>query len=168
MSGFAQALPFVLEMEGGYVDDPDDRGGATNNGITQATYDRWRDSNGQDRQSVRDISDGEVEMIYHRDYWVAAKCGALPWPVSAAQFDAAVNHGVGNAAKLLQRAVGVEDDGLIGPVTLGAVAELTTAQLLGEMLWERVKFYYAISTGSQLKFLRGWLRRLIHLRRWLT
>lgn len=164
MSGFKQALPFVLRMEGGYVDDPDDRGGATNFGITQATYDAWRESVDQDRRPVRQITRGEVEMIYHARYWRAAKCDALPWPLSAAHFDAAVNHGVERAGKLLQEALGVTVDGIIGPQTLGAVESSDVARVLRDLLWIRLDFYYRISTGTQIKFLRGWLRRMIHLR----
>lgn len=165
MSGFREALPFVLRMEGGYVHDPDDRGGATNKGVTQGTYDAWLESVGQPSRSVRELTDDEVEAIYHGRYWVEAKCDALPWPVSAAHFDAAVNHGVGRAKRMLQEALGVTADGIVGPVTLAAAAAADPAELMNGMLWIRVDFYYRISRGNQLKFLRGWLRRLLHLRR---
>ncbi len=164
MSGFARALPFVLRMEGGFVNDPHDPGGATNRGVTQSTYDAWRRSKGEPVRPVKEITSDEVEAIYHERYWLAAKCDALPWPVSLAVFDAAVNHGVGRAVRLLQDAAGVPVDGMIGPKTLGAIAALPPRELLERMFWGRVEFYVTISEGPKAKFLRGWVRRVLHLR----
>lgn len=165
MSGFAQALPFVLAREGGFSDHPSDKGGATNFGITQATFDRWLASVGKLPRPVKEITDDEVAAIYHRDYWLASRCDALPWPVSLAHFDAAVNHGPLRAAYMLQEALGVDADGKIGPKTLAAVSALHPRELLDRLLWIRVTFYQAISKGDQLVFLRGWLARVLELRR---
>lgn len=164
MSGFLQALPFVLRMEGGYVDDPDDRGGETNYGVTHKTYDAWRESQGLEKRSVKEIEPEEVQAIYHDCCWLEGKCDALPWPVSAAHFDACVNHGPENAARLLQEAAGAIPDGIIGPKTLASVSAMHPKALLREWYWVRLDFYYRISKGGQMKFLRGWLRRVIHLR----
>ncbi len=167
MSGFLQALPVILRFEGGYANDPDDPGGATMKGITQKTYDAWRKSKGLPNKAVRGISDAEVETVYHERYWVAGKCDALPWPVSLVHCDACVNHGPRNAAKLLQRAAGVADDGVIGPMTLAAVEALHPDALVNLMLWKRLEFYEAIArrrTASR-KFLLAWLSRVNHLRR---
>ena len=167
MSGFLQALPVTLRFEGGYVNDPDDPGGATNKGITHKTYDAWRKSKGLPQKDVRGISDADVDAIYHERYWVAGKCDALPWPASGAHFDACVNHGLRNAAKLLQRAARVADDGKIGPMTLGAVRAAQPDELVNRMLWARLAFYEAIArrrTASR-KFLLGWLSRVNYLRR---
>lgn len=162
MSGFTQALPIVLAREGGYANDPDDRGGVTNFGVTQRTYDEWRRSQGAEPRAVTLIESDELEAIYY-EYWVGAKCDALPWPANAAQFDAAVNHGPQQAARLLQRAVDTTVDGIIGPKTLAAATAMGD-ELVNEMLWVRVGFYRQIAKGSQLKFLRGWLARLLELR----
>lgn len=164
MSGFVQALPIVLRMEGGYVDDPDDRGGATNFGITQKTYDSWLKSNALASRPVKLVTREEVEAIYFVRYWISGKCDALPWPLSAAHFDACVNHGLYRAAKQLQEALGVKVDGQIGPKTLAAVAGCDMHRLLEDLRWVRLDFYYLIAKGKQVKFLRGWLRRMIHLR----
>lgn len=165
MPSFAQALPVVLRFEGGFVDDPLDRGGATNFGITQRTFDAWRVKNRLGKVGVRSIKPEEVEAIYHADYWLKGKCDALPWPASLAHFDSTVNHGPRNAAKLLQRAVGVVPDGKIGPQTREAVNRVPTYRLTEHMLWERVRFYAKIVTArpEQKRFLVGWLNRVLHL-----
>ena len=165
MSGFTQALPIILRSEGGYVDDPVDRGGATNFGITQKTYDAWRVKHGHGKVAVREITTDEVEAIYHSRYWNAAKCDALPWPASLCHFDASVNHGPRRAAKLLQRVLGVTPDGKIGPQTLGAVSRIPGYKLTTGLLFGRIAFYVKIvgSRPSQIKFLRGWIRRVLHL-----
>lgn len=165
MSGFLTALPFTLRMEGGYVDNRDDRGGPTNYGITQETFDRWNRARGRSVREVASITTTEAQDIYHAWYWVEGKCDALPWPVSVAHFDACVNHGTRRAARMLQEALGVKTDGKIGPKTLAAAEAAIPREILQDMLWVRLDFYFEISKQpSQLQFLRGWLRRTIHLR----
>ena len=118
---FQRALTFVLKAEGGYTNHPSDRGGPTNKGILQREYDRYRRHNGLPPADVRDILNTEVEDIYLHDYWLAGRCDRMPWPVSLAHFDACVNTGVAQAAKFLQRTVSARDDGVVGPLTLGAL-----------------------------------------------
>ncbi|GMV07369.1 MAG: hypothetical protein AMXMBFR53_36440 [Gemmatimonadota bacterium] len=166
MSGFLQALPVTLRFEGGYANHPNDPGGATNKGITQATYDAYRTSLSQPVRDVREIGDDEVGAIYHRRYWLGGKCDALPWPVSLCHFDACVNHGLVNAAKILQRAINVPDDGKIGPQTLGACDALPAHQTVNTMLWERLRFYERITLRNRklAVFLLAWLSRVNALR----
>ena len=66
---FKKALAFVLKWEGGFVNDPDDKGGATNKGITQNTYNSYLKSKGMRAKSVRYITQAEVEDIYYKQYW---------------------------------------------------------------------------------------------------
>lgn len=165
MKGFPEALAAVLASEGGFVDHPADRGGPTNMGVTQGVFDAHRRSRGLPSRSVRDISTAEVAEIYMARYWTPAKCGALPWPASLCHFDAAVNSGVRQAAVLLQRAVGVAEDGVIGPQTLAAVQRAGRARLLARMWVGRLDLYRRIVAGNptQLVFLRGWENRVADL-----
>lgn len=166
MSGFRQALPVVLGVEGGFVDNPNDRGGATNFGVTEAVYHDWLRSQGLPIRPVREITLEEAEQLYHLNYWLLAMCDALPWPVSLSVFDAAVNHGVGRAKRLLQEALCVKVDGIIGPVTLAAAEGADPRWLANDILWLRVALYRDISADpTQLGFLRGWLGRMLHLRK---
>lgn len=162
MKGFDDALPLILQYEGGFADDPADPGGATNKGITQAVYDAWRSAKGQVRQSVQLISDQEVHDIYFRRYWQAGHCDALPWPLSLAHFDACVNAGTAQATKFLQRAAGIPDDGQWGPQTVAAGPSAP----LADLLLERVRFYDLLVQGkpSLGKFFRGWVNRVLRLR----
>ena len=163
---FQQALAFVLKAEGGYTNHPADRGGPTNRGILQREYDQYRRDNGLPAADVRDILNAEVADIYLHDYWLAGRCDRMPWPVSLAHFDACVNTGVTQAAKFLQRTVGTRDDGLIGPLTLGALTaalKRESAGALAERLArQRIAFYRQLANRDpeQRVFLQGWLNRL--------
>ena len=64
---FKKALKFVLKWEGGYVNDPDDKGGATNKGITQCTYNGWLKTKGLKPKDVKNITDVEVAQIYYQN-----------------------------------------------------------------------------------------------------
>jgi lysozyme family protein len=166
VTDFERALAIVLRSEGGFVNDPADAGGATNFGITQGTYDAFRTGEKLPTRPVRKITKGEVGTIYLRRYWLAGKCDRLPWPLSLAHFDACVNAGIGQATKLLQRAVKVTADGEWGPVTDAAIRTATPARLFGDMLLERLRFYDRLVDvkPSQGKFFRGWVKRVLRLR----
>lgn len=187
MVTFLRALDFVLQQEGGYTDDPADPGGATNYGITQAIYSDWRRSEALPPGNVKSIQRHEVEAIYHQRYWQLGRCSQMRDRVAVAHFDCAVHCGPYAAAKILQRAAGVKDDGIIGPVTLAAVRVLDEDLLFDAMLWERMRYYRDITREESealvqlaaiaragnaelanraegLKFLRWWIKRVLDLR----
>ncbi len=163
---FQRALAFVLKAEGGYTNHPADRGGPTNKGILQREYDQYRRRKGLPTADVRDILNAEVEDIYLHDYWFAGRCDRMPWPVSLAHFDACVNTGVTQAAKFLQRTVRTRSDGLIGPLTLGAltaaVERESAGALAGRLARQRIAFYRELARHDpeQRAFLKGWLNRV--------
>ena len=169
MSRFDQCLKFVLEREGGYVCNSSDRGGATNHGVTQSVYDDYRVRAGRNRQPVIGIDAAEIADIYRLRYWKAVHADKLPRPVDLAVFDAAVNHGPRQAILFLQRAVGADDDGVIGPQTIAAVqaddkAGLS-ASVASAIVVMRREFYQKLVARdvTQKKFLKGWNNRLDHL-----
>lgn len=158
-SNFEPSLKWLGLSEGGYVNDPDDPGGATNRGVTQATYDAFRKRNGVATQSVRRITDEEVRQIYRRQYWDRVQGDELPSGVDYAVFDFAVNSGVSRAAKHLQAIVRVGQDGIIGEITLAAVAaHPDKARLIIDLCASRMRFLRGLSTWW--KFGRGWTRRV--------
>lgn len=156
MSNFKIALKRVLKHEGGYVNDPKDKGGETNYGITIGTARQFGYTG-----SMRNIPMSVVENIYKARFWDALNCDELAEKYGFAfafqLFDAGVNHGVGNAKRMLQRAVGVVDDGLIGKVTRQAIDD--NAEHLTDLFnAERIHFYTKISSFNH--FGRGWMRRM--------
>ena len=162
---FLRALAFTTspEIEGGYSNHPQDRGGPTNHGITQRTYDNWRTTTGKEKRMVDLIDDYEVSAIYHDDYWVPCNCEQLPEPLSIAVFDMAVNSGTWNAKLTLQRALNVKADGIIGPVTLRAAKATPNVTL--RFLEKRGAFIQEIlyARPGQVAFLEGWIKRLLRL-----
>ncbi|MEM6625555.1 MAG: glycosyl hydrolase 108 family protein [Pseudomonadota bacterium] len=172
VGAFARALELVLEHEGGFVDHPDDPGGATNRGVTQKTYDRYRDKLGLARRTVRNITDSEIEEIYFAGYWQPARCPEMPSEALAIlMFDAAVNHGPRRAIKLLQQASGVPAssvDGRWGPQSRGYMmkAAADIGGLVDRCLLKREAFYHTIVRANPAlnSFIRGWLNRIANLR----
>jgi lysozyme family protein len=162
--GFEEALKFTLGEEGGYVDDPRDRGGATNRGITQGSYDSWRGSHGLASQDVRQISDREVRDLYREQFWDAGHCGELPMPLAISHFDWCVNHGPGGALATLQQAIGVTPDGLWGPATESAAGKSSsTAYIRYDALRRQWYLKRAAEAPDQVAFLKGWLKRVDRL-----
>lgn len=162
-----KALKFVLRHEGLWSDDPADPGGATMRGITQRVYDAYRTRMNRDLRSVALISDDEVEDIYGSEYYVPIGGDKLPEPLDLVCFDSAVNCGVGEASKFLQRAVNVADDGKIGPKTIAAVISAgSPLDVAGNVINQREQFYrnLAETKPAEAKFLSGWLNRLSDLR----
>lgn len=161
MSTFDEALNKTLQFEGGLVDNPADRGGRTNRGITQRTYDAFRVSIMKDKQPVDFIDDDEVASIYRDNYWVACNCDALPADIACAVFDMAVNSGPWNAKLTLQKALGVKSDGVVGPTTL--IAARQTPDALLRFLKGRGAFIKEVISvsPSQVAFLSGWISRLL-------
>jgi lysozyme family protein len=111
---FAPSLAAVLIHEGGFVCNPNDPGGATCKGVTQAVYDDWRASHSLCSQTVREIAEAEVEAIYFKLYWNAIRADDLPSGVDYCAFDFAFNSGPNRAIRF-QRVSGVAEDGKIGP-----------------------------------------------------
>ncbi len=113
----------------------------------------------------------EVADIYLHDYWIACHCDKTQWPVSLAHFDSCVNTGVTQAAKFLQRTVGTRDDGVIGPLTLAALASALERESPGALATrlarQRVAFYRQLAKRDpeQRVFLSGWLNRVLKAER---
>ena len=164
---FSDSLAMVLQFEGGFVDNPDDPGGATNQGITQSVYDRFRTEHGVAVQSVRLIQANEVAAIYQTEYWLPAHCDALAPPLDAVVFDCAVNSGEGRAIRTLQQALGITDDGQWGPETQAATLVCDARAVASKYLDLRTMFYNAVAKArpASIEFLHGWLNRVAEERK---
>ncbi len=152
MSSFEVAFAFVIRMEGGYVNDPHDPGGETKYGISRRAYPHL---------GVANLTIDNARALYHRDYWRAAECERLAPRLAIALFDCAVNQGVGKAKRLLQHAVRVRVDGIIGPVTRAAINSMDEDVLLLDFLSHRLRSY--AKTRNAARYMRGWSRRVLSL-----
>lgn len=150
---FEQAFERLIGQEGGYVNHPDDPGGETNWGITKRTA-----LEAGYHGNMRDLTRDQARDIYRYAYWNRARCDRYDGAIGFQLFDIAVNSGIGNAIRMLQRAAGVADDGDIGKVTLSAIAEFKPLDLIALLNAERQEFYCKLSTFST--FGRGWSRRV--------
>ncbi len=153
---FTECIARLLEHEGGFVNHPDDPGGITNHGVTKKVYEEWVEREVSE-QEMRDLTHEDVAPVYKNNYWDRLRADDLPSGVDWSCFDWGVNSGTSRAAKALQRIVGVEQDGGIGPMTLQAVAEVEPTEIIEQMHHMRDKFYRDLSTFDT--FGRGWIRR---------
>lgn len=166
MSRFDDCMHFICDAEGGYVDDPLDRGGATNCGITEKTYHDWLVKHGKDVKPVKEMTDNEMHDIYKELYWVSD----LPVGLDLLVFDSGVQHGRGRAIKWLQGLVGVATDGIIGDDTRYHVNQYILREgkntLINKYLDKRQQFYDAIVVAdpTQKRFKHGWDNRMTKLK----
>lgn len=162
IQNFKPLLKKVLVHEGGYVNNPNDPGGATNKGVTQHTYTSWLYKVGRQNRSVKLITDVELEAIYKQEYWDKVRGDDLPNGLDYAVFDFAVNSGPSRASKFLQAIVGVKQDGVIGSNTLNAVKKFPTASLVSTLCDNRLSWLKRLSTWKH--FGRGWERRVTEVK----
>ncbi len=146
---FDQCFEKLIGYEGGYTLDPKDPGGETNWGISKRAY---------PAVDIKNLTRDGAKDIYKRDYWDRAQCDKLPPTLAFLLFDAAVNSGIGQAIRFLQRAVGVADDGVLGALTLAAVQRLDNESLCARFLGQRLDFMTRLSTWDY--FGKGWARRV--------
>jgi lysozyme family protein len=163
-SNFDACFAKVIQSEGGYVNDPADRGGETNLGVTVGAWGAYLNRAIQPGE-MKALTVDTVKPFYKSMYWDKVKGDDLPVGVDYAVFDFAVNAGTGRAAKFLQRAVGAVDDGVIGSGTLALVAKTTPGKLLENFAEQKEAFYNTLAdrNPTQQKFLKGWLARVDHV-----
>lgn len=155
-SNFKAALAVTLKHEGGFVNHPRDPGGATNKGITLATFRRYRP--GATVNDLKAIKDVEVERIYRDGFWNPVTADFLQDGLDLAVFDFAVNSGPGRAARYLQAVVGVKQDGTVGPKTLKAANGMRGDVAVQKLCARRLSFVRGLRTWDV--FGRGWSRRI--------
>lgn len=158
MTRFAACLAETLKWEGGWSNHPDDTGGATMKGIIQRVYDAWREQNGLARQTVRKITDDELNAIYSENYWAVVRGDELPAGLDLCVFDYGVNSGPARAVRYLQQVLGIAQDGHMGPVTIAAANAADPAETVKKLCAARRAFVRQIK--SYPTFGKGWNRRI--------
>lgn len=146
---FLQAINRVLGHEGGYVNDPSDPGGETNWGISKRSY---------PNVSIKTLTRNQAVAIYYRDFWLKAHCEELSDGAGYQLMDSAVNSGISQSIRFMQRAIGVADDGIYGPVTLAAMRKMTETDFIMKFLAERLEFMTKLKNWPNHG--KGWARRI--------
>lgn len=160
-------LPKILKWEGGYVNDPVDRGGATNKGVTLAT---WRqvgydkDGDGDiDHNDIRLLTDADAAMVLKKFYWDRWRADEI---VNQSVADILVDWVWASGKwgiKIPQRILKVADDGVVGPVTIRTLNAVDQFDFFHDVYDARRWFIHSIvkQNPSQERFLRGWINRLM-------
>lgn len=163
------ALPLILIFEGKFSNNPNDKGKATNFGITQKTYDYFRKAKSLPLQNVSNISTIELEDIYESFYWIPCKCDLMPSNIAIIVFDTAIQSGQSKAIKFLQECLKIKIDGIIGSQTINKLKEINEIDILNFYINLRETYYKSIvlKDPSQEVFLKGWLRRLNFIKDYL-
>lgn len=158
---FERSLSLVLKYEGGWSDHPADPGGATNKGITLATFRRYVEPKAT-KDDLRRVTNAQVATIYRKQYWDAVKGDDLPDGIDFAVFDFAVNSGPSRAAKYLQSIVGAKQDGKIGPDTLAKTRPMVRGTVINDLCDKRMAFLKSLKTWPT--FGKGWTSRVSAVR----
>ncbi|MCW0425293.1 glycoside hydrolase family 108 protein [Xanthomonas sacchari] len=171
MADFNAFFPTLLKHEGGFVNDPVDPGGATNKGITLATFRLYAKSLLQlepTLDNLRALTDAQAGVIYKTCYWNAVHGDEIALqPLANILFDFQVNAG-NNAIKLLQRVLNAQapalklpEDGKFGPATLAALKAADQRALYARYKQGRRDYYQRLVAAKPPlgKFLKGWLAR---------
>jgi lysozyme family protein len=154
---FEECLALVLKSEGGFGNNPLDPGGMTNLGVTKVTYEGYVNRH-VDEAEMRSLTPDLVAPLYKKMFWDRIKGDDLPVGVDYCLFDLAVNSGVGRAGKLLQMALDLPADGIIGPITLRALQDRDPHEIVEQISEERIAFLQSLNTWNT--FGKGWGRRI--------
>lgn len=155
-----ESIVRTIELEGGFTDHPDDRGNYTPSGELKGTK-YGISARAYPSLDIKNLSYEEAYKIYELDYWDKVVKIHYPREIKPMMFDMAVNHGINGANKILQRAAKVKADGIIGPVTMLAVKNVT----ITDLALERCKRFALITEKrpKNLVFLKGWINRVIEM-----
>lgn len=149
---FQRAVDIVIKLEtggdpaGGYTNDPRDPGGETRWGISKRAF---------PDEDIKNLTRERAVELYRKSYWEPLRPDEFAAPLAIVLFDTAVNQGVQTAIKLLQRACGVTQDGVMGPNTISAANRMRDA--VARFSAERAVRY--ANTANFDTYARGWLRR---------
>lgn len=158
---FATFIDRLLSHEGGYSSDRTDPGNWTGGrpGVGELRGTKFGiAANTYPTLDIINLTRAQAIAIYRRDFWLAAKCQLLPPSTAFQLLDGAVNSGIAQATRWLQRAVGVADDGAIGPVTLAAIKGKDPNDIVLLFNAERLDFMTRLNNWTHHG--RGWARRI--------
>jgi len=162
---FGIAFEFTLGAEGGYSNNVSDPGGETKYGICKRDY---------PKEDIKNLTVDRAKEIYYKNYWLPSYCQeliTLNFPLTAiVLFDTGINCGCKTSKILLQKAIGVEADGMIGKQTINGLKLYKDLDMCNRLL-DRRKEYYDLIITKNIKlgvFKKGWYNRINNLRKKLV
>ena len=158
--GFETAVQYTIEEEGGFSDHPDDRGGATKFGISIGFMRRIDPD--VTTEDIAGLSLEEAKDLYKVHFWDRIRGDDLQPPMALLTFDMAVTSGQGDAVRTLQATVGAYEDGIIGPVTIGAAYYAPSwTRVVQDFSTRRVLHFSKLPNWAV--FGRGWVARTFRM-----
>ena len=166
MADVTKLAPHILKFEGGFINDPDDLGGATNKGVCYKTYKLYRQRKKLSVPTIEDlknITNEEFTDILKSMYWDACRADKIEsQSVANAIVDWAWHSGTITAVKEVQKVLCVECDGIVGNITLSAINSQSPLPLFGKIQQARIAYIERIcnSRPTNNKFKNGWFNRI--------
>ena len=156
MANFNESINMIFEFEGGYVNDPNDRGGETKYGISKRAF---------PNVDIKNLTLEKAKEIYRENYWKKILGDDIKNQRIANEIlDMVVNMGVKGGVKLVQQVVGSYIDGIFGPHTLKAVNNFENEELfMCKLKIARIREYVDLCNKESMyrEYLRGWLNRVL-------
>lgn len=163
MADYKKLKPFILKWEGGYVDDPLDKGGATNKGITLKTFQSVYGTS-KTKEDLKKLTDEQWDNIFRKYYWNRYRadeiqCQSLAnicvdWVWASGKW----------GITYVQDILGLTKDGIVGPKTINAINEYKGGykELFDKIKQARISYVNNIvqNNPSQKKFINGWMNRI--------
>ena len=164
IENFEQSFNLVIKSEGGFTNDqrdsgnhlPDGRQGCTMLGCTQVNWEAYV-GHQVTQDDMKKLTKDDVKPLYKKNYWDAVSGDLLPSGLDYAAFDFAINAGSSASRKMVQIAVGVNNDGVFGPATLKAIQNADAKDVLARFTAAKIKFYQSLSNFNV--YGKGWLKR---------
>lgn len=158
-------LKRLLKHEGGYVNHPEDPGGETCCGVSRRWYPKWEGWTLLDRGFAWDSAEVQqaVSDFYYAYYYAALRLHTVKdQELAELLFNFSVNIGKKTAVRKLQRVLGLEQDGLIGPATLAALDNCDRDRVAFQFLLEVLELYAQLSKDKPM-FFKGWTHRVVQM-----
>ena len=162
---FKSVMEWVFAHEGGYSDDPRDSGNWTGGAVGKGDLKGTKfgiSAKAYPKLDIRSLTKDRAQALYKRDYWDKVRADDLPAGLDYVAFDAAVNSGPAQSARWIQRAVGIEADGIVGERTLAKVADRDVADVIHAACNQRLAFMRSLKTWKT--YGKGWSRRVADVR----
>lgn len=160
---FETTFERIIGNEGKFQDDSKDRGNWTSGiigqgqlkgtkyGIAAMTYPSL---------DIKNLTLDDAKKIYYNQWWIPLKMNQFPKALQYQMIDASINHGMHETSKMLQRAIGANPDGILGPVSISTLNRLDVNDVLMLFLSYRLEFMTNIRTWDT--YAKGWTRRVAH------